>query len=462
MSVSTAQRETPPSAAKAPPWLQKLGRSLARPLFAVVLALLVGCVIIFITSAGAPGDRLNAVIQAYQNLFIGSYGSLQNTSYSLVVVTSLIFAGLSVAIAARGGLFNIGAAGQMTVGAVVAGVIGLDFSSLPSWVLIPLMITASAVSAAIWGGIVGALKAWRGAHEVVTTIMLNWIAFNFADYLLVNGPLQAPRLSAQSLPLSPQATLPSIAQLYNQTLGTFLPAIASPTDYSVDASFFFAIIALAIYWFIVRRTTFGYEQRIVGQNVRAARYAGIRVNRNMILTMALAGAFAGLAGSLRLMGQQPYQLIGTSFSNDTTGFDAIGVALLARTTPVGIFISALLFGGLNQASGSMELYAKVPADLVSIIQALVLFSIAAEFLPVIQRSLPGLMGRSRKPALVPNIVGDTTVDEPTLEELTAEEIKTTDAVPIDENISSKQSNLITSSTENALTDSSTASKRQED
>jgi simple sugar transport system permease protein len=205
--------------------------------------------------------------------------------------------------------------------------------------------------------------------------------------------------------------LPRVSFFYNQTLGTFLPKIASPDSYLVDVSIFISLLALVVYWFIVSRTTFGYEVRVIGQNPKAARYAGISTNRNIFAVMALAGAFSGLAGALHLMGQFPYQIIGTTFSLDTTGFDAIGVALLGRMTAIGILLGSLLFGGLRQGSGFMQLNANVPGDLVFIIQALVLFSIAAEFLPAIQRTLPNWLRFSRRPALVPAIAG-TTVSQP--------------------------------------------------
>src|SRR5262249_58306542 len=141
-------------------------------------------------------------------------------------------------------------------------------------------------------------------------------------------------LSEASVPLSALAHPPFVAVFYNQTLGTFLPAISAPTAYTVDVGIFLALIMLLVYWFITVRTTFGYELRVVGQNAKAAKYAGISIKRSIVVTMALAGAVAGLAGSIRLMGQPPYQLIGPSFANDTTRFDAIGVALLRRTTPI--------------------------------------------------------------------------------------------------------------------------------
>ena len=378
-------------------WLRRLGASIGRPVFAVVLAMVAGIIIIMITSPGSPGDRFTEAISAYQALLSGSFGSLQSLSYTLVYVTPLIFAGLSVAIAFRAGLFNIGAEGQLAVGAITASAIGINATNWPGWVLIPVLIVAGAFAGAIWGGIVGVLKAWRGAHEVVTTIMLNWTAFFVADYL-INGPLLDPNLANSTKPLPPQATFPEISVFYNKTLGAFLPKIAQPTTYLVDVTFFFALIALLVYWFLMARTTFGYEVRVIGQNPKAARYAGISTKRNIVLVMAIAGAFSGLGGVFHLMGQFPYYLTGSTFRIDTVGFDAIGVALLGHTTAIGVLFASLLFGGLRQGAGLMELNANVSGDLVYIIQALVLFSIAAEFLPAIRRTIPKWMTLRPRPS----------------------------------------------------------------
>jgi general nucleoside transport system permease protein len=397
MAVPTVQhRESPGSNFLA--WMRRAGASIARPVFAVVLAMIAGGIVIMITSPGSLGDRFSEAVSAYQALFQGSFGSIQSISFTLVIVGPLIFAGISVAIAFRAGLFNIGAEGQLAVGSIVACVIGLNATHWPGWLLIPTMVIASALAGAIWGGIAGALKAWRGAHEVVTTIMLNWIAFFVADYF-ISGPLKDPSQANSTSALPSQGTFPTISVFYNNTLGTFLPKIATPDQYFVDVTFIFAIVALIIYWFIYARTTFGYEIRVIGQNPKAARYAGIPVKWNTFAVMALAGAFAGLGGAFRLMGQFPYYLSGSTFRIDYVGFDAIGVALLGRTTAIGIFFAALLFGGLRQGAGLMQLSANVPGDLVFIIQAFVLFSIAADFLTAIERAWPKWLTFRRKPSL---------------------------------------------------------------
>jgi general nucleoside transport system permease protein len=396
---------SPAPTAKFLAWLRNIGSSLARPLFAVILAMIAGSIVIFITT---PGDRFATVINAYQALFTGSFGDPYSLSYTLVKVGPLIFTGISVAIANRAGLFNIGAEGQLAVGAMTAGIIAFKLPTLPGLILVPLMIIGSMLAGAVWGGIVGILKAWRGAHEVVTTIMLNWIAFYVTDYL-IDVPFKAPNEATQTPSLPPQAQLPTLTVFYNQTLGTFLPKIANPQSYLTDVSFLIALLALVVYWFITSRTTFGYELRVIGQNPKAARYAGIPIKRNLFFAMAIAGASSGLAGALHLMGQSPYQLIGSTFSLDPTGFDAVGVALLGRTTAIGVLLASLLFGGLREGGNNMQLSANIPGDLVYILQALVLFSIAAEFLPAIQRSFGRWIDSSRRPALVPNITGSTVV-----------------------------------------------------
>lgn len=387
-------------------WTRSLGTTLGRPIISVVLALILGAIVILITWPDKTVDPFSNVLNAYSTLFSGSYGSLPNISDTLVRVTPLILASLSVAIAFRAGLFNIGAAGQLAVGAMSADIIGLTFTSWPGWLLIPTMLLASILAGAIWGGIVGFLKAWRGAHEVVTTIMLNWIAFYGTDYLINSPPFTAPFGVTSTISLSSNATLPPIAGVYNQIFGAQLDTFT----YKVDVSLFFALIALVIYWFIISRTTFGYEIRVIGQNPKAAKYAGIPTRRNIFLTMAIAGAFAGLAGSTHLMGQPGYNLTATAFSVDPTGFDAIAVALLGNTTAVGVLLASLFLGGLRSGSTAMQAIAHVDPNLVLIIEALVLFFVAAQFLPILRRYMPAWGGIGRKAALTSATAGKTSVD----------------------------------------------------
>ncbi len=414
MAVSAKQPETSehrPPGSKLAIWARKFGTAFGRPVISVILAFIAGAIVILITWPDKTVGPFQNIINAYAALFTGSYGSLANISDTLVIVTPLIFASISVAIAFRAGLFNIGAAGQLAVGAMAADMIGLTFTSWPSWLLIPVMLLASILAGAIWGGIAGFLKAWRGAHEVVTTIMLNWIAFYGTDYLINSPPFTAPFGVTQTLALPPNATLPPIAGVYNQIFGNGQPLLDTFT-YKVDISIFFALIALVIYWFIISRTTFGYEIRVIGQNPKAAKYAGIPTRRNIFLVMAIAGAFAGLAGSTNLMGQPGYNLTATAFSGLPTGFDAIAVALLGQTTAIGILLASLLIGGLRSGSTAMQSLAHVDPNLVLIIEALVLFFIAAEFLPVLRRALPAWLRPRFVPTLQTTTVARTSVDLP--------------------------------------------------
>lgn len=388
MAVPTIQRETSPAR---PPtsrlllWLRKQGPRVGRPFFAVVLSILIGSIVILISSPGSFGDRLTTISDAYTALWAGSFGDGFSLSNTLVKVTPLIFASLSVAISFRAGLFNIGAAGQIVVGAMAADILALKATTWPGWLLVPSMILISMLAGGLWGAIVGFLKAWRGAHEVVTTIMLNWIAFYVTDYF-IDGPFTAPGGVNQTNALPLQARLPRITDIYNATLGQFLPK-ADPYMYLVDVGFLIALLALGVYWFISKRTTFGYEIRVLGENPKAAVYAGIPTKRNILLVMAIAGAFAGLGGALHLMGQFPYQMVATTSRVDTTGFDAIGASLLGMNTSIGILLGSLLFGGLRSASPLMQA-SGISGDIVLVLEALILFCMASEFLPALRRVLP--------------------------------------------------------------------------
>lgn len=395
MAVPIMQPETseqrPPAASRLKVQVRALGASLARPVVAIIFAFIAGAIVIVITWPDKTVNPFTNVINAYTTLFTGSYGTLSNISSTLALqVIPLTLASLSVAIAFCAGLFNIGAAGQLAAGGTVADMIGLTHQSWPGWLLVPAMILAGIAAGAVLGGIVGFLKAWRGAHEVVTTIMLNWIVFWGSDYIINSNPFVNPFGTPVTRGLPTNAQLPSLAAVLNQLFHTQI----STFNYTVDVSIFFVLLAVIIYWFIISRTTFGYELRVVGQNPKAAKYAGIPVKRTILLVMVLAGAFSGLAGVLNLMGQT-FSLSATNYSQLTTGFDAIAVALLGNTTAVGVLVSSLFLGGLRSGSTAMQSIAHVDPNLILIIEALVLFFIAAEFIPVIRRHLPAWMRSNR-------------------------------------------------------------------
>ena len=409
MTQPEKSEQRPPALSRLRQGLRALGASLARPIVAIIFAFIAGGVVILITWPDKTVDPFTNVIHAYTTLFTGSYGSLYNLSNTLVQVIPLTLAGFSVAIAFRAGLFNIGAAGQLAAGGTVADMIGLTHQSWPGWLLVPTMIVAGMAAGAALGGIVGFLKAWRGAHEVVTTIMLNWIVFWGSDYIINSHPFVTPFGTPETRVLPTNAQLPSLAALWNQWFHTQINTFL----YTVDVSIFLVVLAVVIYWFIISRTTFGYELRIVGQNQQAARYAGIPIKRTIFQVMIISGAFSGLAGTLNLMGQPGYNLSATAYSQLPTGFDAIAVALLGNTTAFGVVISSLFLGGLRSGSTDMQAIAHVDPNLVLIIEALVLFFVAAEFIPVIRRHLPAWMRTNRSiPMAMPITVASRTSGQP--------------------------------------------------
>ena len=379
-TAKRSARQEPPEALRA---LRRAGRALAVPLGSVLLAFFVGGIIVLVTG-GNP-------LLAYQALLCGGFGlfcfggepSVLQISNTLVFVTPLIMAGIAVALPFRAGMFNIGAEGQLIMGAILATTVGIHFGGLPAILLIPFVLLAGVVGGALWGGIVGVLKATTGAHEVVTTIMLNFVAQWFLRFLIIGGPLQLPGGSSKSSPIASSAQLPTLVP-HNNTIIFDLPGAV----YRAHTGLFVALIAAAIYAFVLWRTSLGYELRAVGQSQRAARYAGISVRRTLIVTMLIAGGFAGLAGAVQIAGVD-HNLTDQYFT-DTTGFDAIAVALLGLNSAVGIILSAILFGALHAGGSTMQSDAGVSGNLVYVLQALILFSIAANFLRSFKLRLPSV------------------------------------------------------------------------
>jgi ABC-type uncharacterized transport system permease subunit len=257
-----------------------------------------------------------------------------NLSVTLLATTTLILTGLAVAFAFRCGLFNIGGQGQYFVGLIVANWVGVDLAGWPTLPHVLLGIAAATVAGAVWAGIAGFLKATTGAHEVISTIMLNWIAFWGSEYLLgQGGPLQnAANIGApESASVAQSARIPIFW--------------GSPLLQGLDYGFFVALAALVVFWLILNRTTLGYEVRAVGFNPDAAAYSGINVRRKYIQVMAISGAFAGLAGALDMLGYL-FQYGQLDVQASQIGFLGIAVALLGRNTALGTGFAALLLGGL--------------------------------------------------------------------------------------------------------------------
>jgi ABC-type uncharacterized transport system permease subunit len=295
-----------------------------------------------------------------------------NLQQTLIATTPLILTALAVAFAFRCGMFNIGGQGQYIVGLVCALWVGLHFASMPKPLHVLLAMVAAVAGGAVWGGIAGGLKAAVGAHEVISTIMLNWIAIYGGQYLFeLNGPLQgAERSVPKSDPIATSAQLPAI-------WGTLQP---------LHAGIFIALAALVVYWFVLNRTTLGFEVKAVGFNPEAARYGGISVSRNYILALAISGGFAGLAGSMDILGWE-FSIATNDIQVSQIGFIGIAVALLGRGRAVGIALAALLFGGLEIGTSTRALDPTVfppelAGNLATIIQGLIVLFVGAELLLV--------------------------------------------------------------------------------
>ncbi|MBI3637353.1 MAG: ABC transporter permease [Candidatus Rokubacteria bacterium] len=329
----------------------------AVPFASVAIALALGA--IFVAISGKDP------LAAYGALFRGAFGTPYDITETLISALPLTLTGLSVALAFRTGLFNIGAEGQLLVGALVAGKIGADLADLPGPVLMPLVILGGIVGGGLWGSIAGLLKATRGVNEVITTIMQNYIVVFVMHWLLQNGPLTAKNAFGT----------PASARIGD---GAILPVII-PNELvpltRLHAGIFLAVIAVIAFWFLLWRTPLGYELRAVGLGSRAAAQAGIDPARRMVIVMFLAGGFAGLAGMIQVSGT--FGRVYDGFSAGY-GFDAIAVALLGKNSPVGVVLAAILFGAFAHGGTIMQSTAGISSNLVAIIEAFVLFVIAAE------------------------------------------------------------------------------------
>jgi general nucleoside transport system permease protein len=348
------------------------------PLAATLVAFVIGGLVVAVTGHNP--------LSAYKAIFDGTglnwffpwvqgeerTRAATDLQQTLILMTPLVLTALAVAFAFRCGLFNIGGQGQYWVGFMAALWFGTHLGGLPRPLHVFAALAAAILAGAIWGGIAGILKATVGAHEVISTIMLNWIAIYGGQYLVeLNGPLQGP---IQALPRS--SLVDPSAKIW--PIWGNLQAL--------HAGIFIALFALVVYYVLLNRTTLGFEVRAVGFNPEAARYSGISVAKNYFLALAIAGAFAGLAGSVDLLGYK-FAVDTSDFATNQVGFTGIAVALLGRNKAVGILFSALLFAGLQTGTSTRTLDPSIfdPAlasELATIIQALVIFFVGAELLVV--------------------------------------------------------------------------------
>ena len=332
----------------------------AVPIAAVLLAFGVGSIFILGSSllTGREFDPLLPWI-AYTSLMFGAFGGLNPIVDTMVAAAPLILGGLALGLGFKAGLFNIGAQGQFLMGALGAAYVGASVAELPTPIAITAAVLAGAAVGAAYGFIPGMLKAFTGAHEVVTTIMLNFIAAAIIAYL-VAGPLGAEGFAfARTGPIG-NAALVDVPGTRNLHIGVLL-----------------ALLAVPIVWWILERTTFGFELRTVGANPSAARYAGMRPAVVTMTTMAACGLLAGLAGVVEILGVTGF--INTSYGT-SVGFDSISVALLGRAHPIGILFSAILFGAMRAGAPEMQLDAGIPVEIIDVLQGIILLFLAADIL----------------------------------------------------------------------------------
>ncbi|MBA3235770.1 MAG: ABC transporter permease [Chloroflexi bacterium] len=335
---------------------------LALPVISIALSVIVGSLVIILSEWLVGGElKPDLALAAYQALISGSVGNFNSIVNTLVATTPLLLGGLSVGLGFKAGLFNIGAQGQFLMGALGAVIVGIQFRDSSPLIGIPLAMLAGMLGGAAWGFIPGFLKAFRGAHEVVTTIMLNFVAIAFLAFM-VSGPLDVEGSPSPITLNVGNAALPIILGR-NGHLGLII-----------------APVMAILYGFLLFRTTRGFEIRVAGASPDAARYAGMAPRRLIIWTMSVAGMLAGMAGALELLGVTRHM---TASYSTTVGFDAIAVALLGRTSPIGIVLAALLFGAMRSGASAMQIQAGVPAELVGVLQATILFFLVAS--PVIKR-----------------------------------------------------------------------------
>ncbi|WP_058306441.1 ABC transporter permease [Gracilibacillus massiliensis] len=324
------------------------------PIISVIIGLLAGALIMLLSGHNP--------IEGYAALWAGAFGDSYTIGETVRRSTPLILTGLAVAFAFKTGLFNIGAEGQVIVGWLAAIWIGLAIDA-PMIIHLPLAILAGAIAGGLWGFLPGLLKAKLGVHEVIITIMMNYIALHITNAIIRNV------LTDQGTTTEPIAGTASLASEWLQTI----------TFYSrVHYGILIALFAAFVMWFIIERTTYGYELKSVGFNRHASNYAGMNVSKNIILSMVIGGGFAGLAGAMEGLGTYGTISVMSGFTN--LGFDGIAVALLGANNAFGVILAGILFGVLKEGAGEMPTAAGVPTELVDIIIALIIFFVASSYI----------------------------------------------------------------------------------
>lgn len=328
--------------------VQRVWKAVSVPLLSVVMALLIGAIILIISGSNP--------IEAYIALFNGAFGNTEAFARTLEKATPLIFGGLAVAFAFKAGLFNIGGQGQLLVGGIVAAYLGFAIEGLPFILHMPLALIGGSLAGAAYAAIAGALRAYTGAHEVITTIMLNYIAINLTDYL-ANGPWKDTGIIARTPAVLETAVIPDFR--------------------GYPLGFLFACFMAVATYYLLYRTTWGYAIRTTGLNANAAQYAGIKVAQIIVLTMAFSGFLAGMGGAVETLGVVGRFQPGF---NAGLGFDGITIALLGKTNPLGVIPAAILVGAMQAGANQMQFDAGVRFQIIDIILALMLFFVSADMI----------------------------------------------------------------------------------
>ncbi|GAB6156295.1 ABC transporter permease [Desulfosporosinus burensis] len=331
--------------------MKNIIEKLVTPFVAIIIAILIGACVMLITGHNP--------LTAYGALFSGAFGSTVNLSNTLANAIPLILSGLGVAVAFKAGLFNIGAEGQYWIGSMAAVWIGYTVHGLPPILHISLSILVGMLAAGLWAGIIpGLAKAFVGAHEVITTMMMSYIAIFLSHYMLENGPMMQPGFVPQSPVILPSATLGKLIERTQLSWGLVI-----------------ALVACVIVYWLLYKTTLGYRLRAVGLNARAAKYAGINVSFHLVLALFISGMLAGLAGAVQMLGVQ--HRLYDSFSSGY-GFTAIVVAILANNNPFAVILTSIFFAALSTGGQSMQLVSGVPAHLTDVISGIIIFLIATK------------------------------------------------------------------------------------
>jgi general nucleoside transport system permease protein len=334
------------------PW-RRLRSAVLLPLLSVGLGFVAGAAAI-LASGASPVD-------AYLALFQGAFTNTNALPETLVATIPYVFLGLAVALGFKAGLFNIGGQGQLALGGLFGAYVAYNLAGLPGILHVVLALLAGTAAGFLFGAIPGFLKARFGAHEVITTIMLNYVAALFIDLMVNRGPMSDRKHALpETPPIVPSAQLPVVL-----------------ADTRLHAGLFLALLVVPVVWFLIERTTTGFRIRAVGLNASSARAAGVSVGRTMVVAMGISGGLAGLAGIIQVLGVDN-QMTGGVLAG--YGFDAIAVALVARSNPWAIVPAALLFGALRSGSSFMQLQTQVSSDLISIVQAAVIVFVAAPLL----------------------------------------------------------------------------------